>query len=98
MSAQLKMNQTGWQTTSPLLHPLIMHGPTRFLHLAALSIQPGRRPGPLYAWGLLDTAKYCTTLVSVSVGPKHRSRWDVALGAHMPLAPGTQVGIYPIVI
>jgi hypothetical protein len=58
MGPQLKMNQMGWRTMSPLLHPLIMHGSAGFHHLAALSIHPGRRLGPLYAWGLLDTTKY----------------------------------------
>jgi hypothetical protein len=95
MGPQLKMNQTGWRTTLPLLHPLIMRGPAGFRHLAALSIHPRRRPGPLYARRLLDTAKYRPTLVSGSVGPKHQPRWDVAFRAHMPLALGTRVGIYP---
>jgi hypothetical protein len=30
--------------------------------------------------------------VSGSVGLKHRPRWDVAVGTHTPLAPGTRVG------
>jgi hypothetical protein len=38
MGPQLKMSQTGWRTKSPLLHPLIMHGPVGFHHLADLSI------------------------------------------------------------
>jgi hypothetical protein len=89
MGPQPKTNQTGWRTTLPLLHPLIRHGPTGFHHLAALSIHPGRRPRPLYVRGLLDTVKYRPTRVSGSEGPKHRPRWDVALGAHTPLAPVT---------
>jgi hypothetical protein len=55
---QLKMNPTKWGTMSPLLHPLIMCGPVGFRHLVALSICPGRRPGPLYTRGLLNTDKY----------------------------------------
>jgi hypothetical protein len=96
MDPELKMNQMGWRTTSPLLHPPIMYVPVGFCHLAALSIKPGRRHGPLYTQGILDTAKYRPTRVSGSVGPKHRPWWDVALGAHVPLALGTRVVIYPI--
>jgi hypothetical protein len=51
---------------------------------------------PLYDRGLLNIAKYHTTRVSGSISPKHRPRWDIVLGAHAPLALGTQVGIYPI--
>jgi hypothetical protein len=94
MGPQLKMNQTGWRTTSPLLHPMIMRRALGFRHLAALSIHPGRRLRPLYARGFLDTAKYSPTQVSESVGPKHRPQWDVAFGAHMPLLLGTRVEIY----
>jgi hypothetical protein len=92
---QLKMNQTGWRTTSPLLHPLIMCGLAGFRHLAALSIHPGRRPELLYARGLLDTTKYCSSRVSGSIALKHRPRWDVALGSHASLAPGARVGSIP---
>jgi hypothetical protein len=69
---------------------------SRFQHLVALSIHLKRKPRPLYTRGLLDPAKYHQTRVSRSVSPKHRSRWDVALGAHAPLAQGTQAGIYSI--
>jgi hypothetical protein len=92
MGPQLKMNQTGWRATSPLLHPLIMGGPAGFHHLVALSTHPGRRPGPQYARGLLYTAKYHQTLVLGSIGPKLLQRWDVALGAHTAPSTGHSSG------
>jgi hypothetical protein len=69
---------------------------SRFQHLEALSIHLKRKPRPLYTKGLLDLAKYHPTRVSRSVSPNHRPQWDVALGAHAPLAQGTQAGIYSI--
>jgi hypothetical protein len=46
MGPQLKMNQTGWQTTSPLLHPQIMRRPVGFdtwwLYPSTQEGDPGR--------------------------------------------------------
>jgi hypothetical protein len=59
------------------------------VHLTQL---PGKGTRASKCPGLTDADKHRLLQVLGSVGPKHRPRWDVAVGTHTPLALRTRVG------